>query len=189
MKFWHSLIAASSFFLRADDLRTCAHCFMLCPSFKASEGTSMSNRDFSLNPHRSFTAATSSSNRAVSKKSSKLAASFSFRNGWRNIIYVFGPDFFKIAEPKLTIRASFLAMADISSFFIEERTLSWKLFFTSLVDNTVVGNRSLLLSRVQQEANLASCGTLDHFGGVSWDRWGQFCRCLHSSDAMKNPYD
>ena len=80
MKFWHSLIAASLFFLRADDLRTCAHCFMLCSSFKASEGTSMSNRDSSLNPHGSFTAATSSSNRAVSMKSSKLAASFSFRN-------------------------------------------------------------------------------------------------------------
>ena len=54
--------------------------------------------------------------------------------------------------------------------------MSWKLFFTSLVDNTVVGNRSL-----------ASCCTLDHFGGVSWDRRGQFCRCLQSSDAMKKP--
>ena len=58
---------------------------MPCPSCKASEGTSMSNRDSSLNPHRSFTAATSSSNRAVSMKSSKLAASFSFRNVWRNL--------------------------------------------------------------------------------------------------------
>ena len=46
--------------------------------------------------------------------------------------------------------------------------------FHILVDNIVVGNRSL-----------ASCCTLDHFGGVSWDRWGQFCRCLQSSDAMK----
>ena len=83
---WHFLISASSFFLRADDdLRTWAHCFMLCPSFKAREGTSMSNRDSSLNPHRSFTAATSSSNRAVSMKSSKLVASFSFRNVWRSL--------------------------------------------------------------------------------------------------------
>ena len=45
----------------------------------------MSNRDSSLNPHRSFTAATSSSNRAVSMKSSKLAASFSFRNVYRSL--------------------------------------------------------------------------------------------------------
>ena len=88
----------------------------------------------------------------------------------------FVPTFSKIVAPKLTIRGSFLAMADISSFFIEERTLSCKLFFTSLVENTVVGNRSL-----------ASCRTLDHFGGVSWDRWGQFCRRLQSSDAMKKP--
>ena len=43
----------------------------------------------------------------------------------------FVPTFSKIAAPKLTIRVSFLAMADISSFFIEERALSWKLFFTS----------------------------------------------------------
>ena len=55
MKCWQSLIAASSFFLRADDLRTCAHCFMLCPSCKASEGTFTSNRDSSLNSHSSFT--------------------------------------------------------------------------------------------------------------------------------------
>ena len=38
----------------------------------------MSKRDSSLNPHRSFIAATSSSNRAVYMKSSKLAASFFF---------------------------------------------------------------------------------------------------------------
>ena len=94
--------------------------------------------------------------------------------GKHNLCFV--PTFSKIAAPKLTIRASFLAMADISSFFIEEGTLSWKYFFTFLVDNTVVGNRSL-----------ASCCTLDHFGGVSWDRWGQFCRYLQSSDAMKKP--
>ena len=85
MKFWHSLIATSFFFLRADDLRTCAHCFILWQSFKAREGTSMSNRDSSLNPHGFFTAATSSLNRAVSMMMSKLAASFPFRNVWRSL--------------------------------------------------------------------------------------------------------
>ena len=34
---------------------TCAHCFMLRPSCKASEGTFTSNRDSSLNSHSSFT--------------------------------------------------------------------------------------------------------------------------------------
>ena len=61
------------------------------------------------------------------------------------------------------------------------RTLSWKLFFTHLVDNTVVGNRSL-----------ASCCSLDRFffgGGGALDQWGQLCRCLQSSDAMKNPIE
>ena len=53
---------------------------------------------------------------------------------------------------KETIRASLLAIANMSSF-IKARTLSRKLFFTSLVDNAVVDYSSL-----------ASCCTVDHWG-------------------------
>ena len=45
----------------------------------------MSNRDSSLNPQGSFTAATSSSNHAVCMMMSKLAASFPFHNVWRSL--------------------------------------------------------------------------------------------------------
>ena len=71
----------------------------------------------------------------------------------RNINYAFCADVFEDSSAtKETIRASLLAMENMSSF-IKARTLSRKLFFTSLVDNAVVDYSSL-----------ASCCTVDHWG-------------------------
>ena len=92
----------------------------------------MSNRDSLLNPHSSFTAATSSSNLAMSLYSLNFATSlFLVRAGgaWLTVAFFakrlkFFPTFFKIMAPQITITVSFQAMAYSSLIFMDARTLS-----------------------------------------------------------------